>query len=54
MYLLLCSLSIADYDRLATFYYTSDGKKATEQIWEETMNELRFAHVEEFIASMSD
>jgi hypothetical protein len=38
--------------RLATFYYTADGKKATEQIWEETMKELGFAHVEEILASV--
>jgi hypothetical protein len=38
--------------RLATFYYTADGKKATEQVWEETMKELSFAHVEEIVASM--
>jgi hypothetical protein len=39
-------------DRLATFYYKPDGKKATAQIWEETMKELDFAHVKEIIASM--
>ena len=39
-------------DRLATFYYTPDGKTAIEQIWVETMKELSFAHVEEIVASM--
>ena len=38
--------------RLATFYYTADGKTAKEQVWEETMKELSFAHVEEIVASM--
>jgi hypothetical protein len=38
--------------RLATFYYTADGKTAGEQIWEETMKELSFARVEEIVASM--
>ncbi len=39
-------------DRLATFYYTPDGKTAKEQIWDETMKELSFAHVEEIVASL--
>lgn len=39
-------------DRLATFYYTADGKKATQQIWDETVKELEFAHVKDIIASM--
>jgi len=38
--------------RLATFYYTAEGKTAKEQVWEETMKELSFAHVEEIVASM--
>jgi hypothetical protein len=38
--------------RLATFYYTADGKTAKEQIWEETMEELSFANVEDIVASM--
>lgn len=39
-------------DRLATFYYTLDGKTAKEQIWDETMKELSFAHVEKIVASL--
>ena len=39
--------------RLATFYYTDDGKTAKQQIWDETMKELSFAHVEEIVASMA-
>jgi hypothetical protein len=38
--------------RLATFFYTADGNTAQEQVWEETMKELSFAHVEEILASM--
>ena len=38
--------------RLATFYYTPDGKTAKKQIWDETMKELSFANVEEIVASM--
>lgn len=38
--------------RYSTFYYSEEGKKAQEQIWMETIKELRFAHVEEIIASM--
>jgi hypothetical protein len=43
---------IANDGRLATLYYTADGKKATKQIWEETMKELSFANVEDIVASM--
>ena len=39
-------------DRLATFYYSPEGKIAQQQIWNETLEELSFAHVEEIIASM--
>ena len=38
--------------RLATFYYTTDGKTAQDQIWNETIQELDFAHVGEIVASM--
>jgi hypothetical protein len=38
--------------RLATFYYTAEGKTAKEQVWEETMKELSFAYVEEIVAFM--
>jgi hypothetical protein len=38
--------------RLATFYYTADGKAAKEQIWEETLRELSFANVEDIVTSM--
>lgn len=41
-----------DDGSLATFYYSADGKTAKEQVWEETMKELKFAHVEEIVASM--
>lgn len=38
--------------RLATFYYTAEGKTAQEQIWEETLEELSFANVENIVTSM--
>ncbi|KUJ11889.1 NAD(P)-binding protein [Mollisia scopiformis] len=47
-----CFLMNTEIAPLATFYHTADGKKATQQIWEETMKELSFAHVKEIIASM--
>ncbi|KAE8451117.1 hypothetical protein EG329_004789 [Mollisiaceae sp. DMI_Dod_QoI] len=47
-----CFLMNNEISPFATFYYTPDGKKATEQIWEETMKELSFAHVENIVASM--
>ncbi|MCJ1472565.1 hypothetical protein MMC13_001214 [Lambiella insularis] len=37
---------------LATLYYTPDGKTAQRQIWDETLRELKFANVEEIVASM--
>ena len=43
---------MANNCRLATFYYSAEGKKAQEQVWQETMKELSFAHVEEIVASM--
>ncbi len=39
-------------DSLASLYYTPDGKTAQQQIWDETIAELSFAHVEEIVASM--
>lgn len=45
-------LTVAINNRLATFYYTADGRKAQEQVWEETMKELSFTHVEDIVASM--
>ncbi|CZR53420.1 related to short-chain dehydrogenase/reductase family protein, putative [Phialocephala subalpina] len=47
-----CFLMNCEISPLATFFYTAEGRKATEQIWLETMKELNFAHVEEIIASM--
>ncbi len=38
--------------RLASFYYSADGKTAREQVWKETMKELSFARIEDIIASM--
>lgn len=40
------------FNRLATFYYTSDGEQAKEQIWKETMTELSFAHAQEIVSSI--
>lgn len=45
-------LTVTLNGRLAGFFYTEEGKVATKQIWEETMKELKFAHVEEIIASL--
>lgn len=47
-----CFLMNEEIAPLATFYYTPEGKKAMEQIWEETVRELSFAHVEEIVATM--
>ncbi|KAF8857926.1 NAD(P)-binding protein [Acephala macrosclerotiorum] len=47
-----CFLMNCEIAPLATFYYAADGKKATEQIWEETLKELSFAHVEEIVVAM--
>jgi len=43
---------IATMRRLAAFYYTASGKKASEQVWEETLEELRFARVKDILALM--
>jgi len=43
---------VTPHGRLATLYYSPEGKSLTKQIWDETMKELSFAHVEEIIASM--
>ncbi|KAE9369324.1 putative short-chain dehydrogenase/reductase family protein [Stipitochalara longipes BDJ] len=47
-----CFLMNCEITPLATIYYNPEGKKLMKQIWEETMKELSFAHVEEIIASM--
>ncbi|TAQ83721.1 hypothetical protein B7494_g7954 [Chlorociboria aeruginascens] len=47
-----CFLMNTEISPLATFYYTVDGKTAQEQVWEETMKELSFAHIEDIVASM--
>ncbi|RDL42513.1 Uncharacterized protein BP5553_02492 [Venustampulla echinocandica] len=47
-----CFLMNTEIAPLATFYYTTDGTTAKDQIWDETMKELSFAHVEELVASM--
>jgi len=38
--------------RLAGSYYTDDGRTATKQIWDETLNELSGFHMKEILASM--
>lgn len=44
--LVLLELTLAIFDdSLAAFYYTEDGRTASTQIWEETMQELSFAKV---------
>ena len=43
---------MATNGRLATIFYAAEGKIAQDQIWEETMKELSFAHVEEIVASL--
>jgi hypothetical protein len=43
---------VATNGRLAGFFYTADGNTAKKQVWEETMKELSFVHVEEILASM--
>jgi hypothetical protein len=38
--------------RLATLYYSDEGMDISEQIWNETMDELEFAGVKEIVASL--
>ena len=44
---------MATNGRLAGFFYTAEGNTAKKQIWEETMKELSFVHVEEILASIN-
>lgn len=46
------SLILSTIGRFASFFYTADGSIAKNQVWDETLRELSFAHVEEIIASM--
>ena len=39
--------------RLAPIIYSEEGKKISEQLWKETMEELAFAKVEEIIKAIS-
>lgn len=45
-------LILSTIGRLASFFYTADGSIAKNQVWEETLRELSFAHVEGIIGSM--
>ncbi|OBT63568.1 hypothetical protein VE03_07045 [Pseudogymnoascus sp. 23342-1-I1] len=47
-----CFLMNTEISPLASFYYTADGSIAKNQVWEETLRELSFAHAEGVIASM--
>ncbi|KAF1986536.1 NAD(P)-binding protein [Aulographum hederae CBS 113979] len=47
-----CFIMNEEIAPLATFYYTPDGKKAMDAIWDETLRELSFANVEEVLTSM--
>ncbi|KAN0101642.1 NAD(P)-binding protein [Hyaloscypha variabilis] len=47
-----CFLMNCEIAPLATLYHSPDGKKLIKQLWEETMKELSFAHLEEIISSM--
>jgi NAD(P)-dependent dehydrogenase (short-subunit alcohol dehydrogenase family) len=42
-----------DNRRYHSLMYTIDGKKATERLWEETLQELEFAKVRDIISSLS-
>jgi hypothetical protein len=41
-------------DRLAPIIYTAEGKKISEQLWKETIEELAFANVEEILKTISE
>ncbi len=36
--------------RYVASMYTDEGKKATERLWKETIEELKFSHVEDIIS----
>ncbi|KAL3417238.1 short-chain dehydrogenase [Phlyctema vagabunda] len=48
-----CFLMNTQVSPLAAFYYTTDGRVVQEQVWKETLEELKFAHVEEILASLT-
>lgn len=45
-------LTMMPESRYATSVYGEDGRKVADQLWEETMAELRFAKVNEILDSM--
>ncbi|KFY84250.1 hypothetical protein V500_09464 [Pseudogymnoascus sp. VKM F-4518 (FW-2643)] len=47
-----CFLMNTEISPLASLFYTADGSIAKNQVWDETLRELSFAHAEEIIASM--
>jgi hypothetical protein len=49
---LVARLTETLHARLATFYYTPDGKTTMDVIWDETLKELSFANVAGIVASM--
>ncbi len=38
---------------MAPLVYTEEGEKVSEQLWKETMEELRFAHPEDILREVS-
>jgi hypothetical protein len=40
--------------RLAQIIYTAEGKKISEQLWKETMEELAFANVKGILKTISE
>jgi predicted Zn-dependent protease len=39
--------------RMAPIIYTEEGDKISAQVWQETMHELGFAHVEDILRNVS-
>ena len=48
-------LAIVKTDRcsMAPLIYTEEGEEVSEQLWKETMEELRFAHPEDILGEIS-
>ena len=47
--------TIVETDRcsMAPLVYTEEGEKVSDQLWKETMEELRFAHPEDILREVS-
>lgn len=46
----LTGFSVADDTSNHTLMYTPEGKQTTERLWEETLEELRFANVRDILS----